>query len=195
MIRRGFLFLLLLMLLLTPISVSVFAFPQQAQNDAQTVDKTTPRNTTENVGTDKAEDAAKSQDNGSGLGNDQPMMPEADTVSFMKSLMALTFVLGLIFFTAYLFKKFTGIKGTGFRGNRVPINLFGTFPLGDKKFLAVVEISGKMFFLGITPSSINMLSPLDIPLPDPSTESPGGDASFENIFKKAKSLLQQRGDK
>ena len=48
-----------------------------------------------------------------------------DSYSFVRSLMALSFVLGLIFLATYFFKKITGMKTVGgYRargGNRVPI--------------------------------------------------------------------------
>jgi flagellar protein FliO/FliZ len=117
-------------------------------------------------------------------------LPEDEAVSFMKSLMALTFVLGLIFLSAYLFKRITGIKGGGLRSNRVAINMVGNLPLGDKRFMAVVEIQGKLFLVGITPNSIEMLSELDIQMPEgPEPDKNGGE--FENIFKKARTLLQK----
>ena len=52
-------------------------------------------------------------------GQPVPALPDSDSISFVKSLMALCFVLGLIFLVAYFFKRFTGMKATGFRTSRV----------------------------------------------------------------------------
>jgi len=117
-------------------------------------------------------------------------LPDTDSISFIKSLMALSFVLGLIFLAAYFFKKVTGMKGTGSRTNRVPIHMVGHMPLGEKKFLSIVEIQGKHYFIGITPTNINMLSQLELEIPEDQLQ-PDGDGDFENIFEKARTLLQK----
>lgn len=118
-----------------------------------------------------------------------PEMPLNDSFSFIQSLMALSFVLGLIFLAAYFYKKLTGIKSPGLRKSQVSINMVGNMPLGDKKFLSVVEIGGKHYFIGITQNSINMLSELqlDFPAPQGGTE----EEPFESIFQKAKVLLNK----
>ena len=119
----------------------------------------------------------------------KPDLPE--TVSFFQTLMALSFVLGLIFLSAYLYKKFTGMKTGNIRSNRVAITPVGSLPLGEKKFLSVVEIEGQYYFIGITPNNITMLSRLDLELPDEPEDNEQGD--FGSIFRKAKNLLQQGG--
>jgi flagellar protein FliO/FliZ len=121
-------------------------------------------------------------------------LPDSESISFLKSLMALTFVLGLIFMVAYLFKKFTGLKTAGFKGNRVPISMVGHLPLGEKKFLSIVEIQDKHYFIGITPDSVKLLTPLDLDVPkeEPTSKEEG---DFENIFQKARQLLNTRGKK
>ena len=121
-----------------------------------------------------------------------PGFPMSDSYSFVKSLMALMFVLGLIFLAAYLFKKFMGINTSGLRTNRVPIHMVGNLPLGDKKFLSIVEIQGKHYFIGISPGSINLLSELDLEMPQ-ETGTPGNEGhGFESILRKARSLLNNR---
>lgn len=120
-----------------------------------------------------------------------------DTYSFVRSLMALSFVLGLIFLATYFFKKITGVKtGGGYRarGNRVPIRQVGTMPLGEKKFLSIVEIQDKHYFIGITPNSINMLSEIQLNLEDTavSGEDEGREAgSFASVLHRAKELLNK----
>lgn len=116
-------------------------------------------------------------------------MPIDGSATFLQSLAALTFVLGMIFLTAYLYKRFTGIRTRGFGGNRIPIHMVGTMALGEKRFLSIVEIQGRHYFLGVTQNSVNMLSELDLDLPEePPVESSG---DFESIFKKARVLLQK----
>jgi flagellar biosynthetic protein FliO len=127
-------------------------------------------------------------ESGTPQGN-MPEIPNSDSFSFIQSLMALSFVLGLIFLAAYFFKKVTGIRSTGLRKSQVPINVVGNMPLGDKKFLSVVEISGKHYFIGITQNSINLLSELQLDFP--ASEGEAEEEAFESIFHKAKVLLNK----
>jgi flagellar protein FliO/FliZ len=110
--------------------------------------------------------------------------------SFAQLLMALFFVLGLIFFATYLFKKWSGFKTQSFKTNRVPIHVLGHTPLGERKFLSVVEVNGEFFFLGITAQSINLVSRLDLKADELETNQENS-ASFENIFIKVRSLLKK----
>lgn len=124
------------------------------------------------------------------------VMPMGDSYSFIRSIMALSFVLGLIFLAAYFFKKITGLKSYGgfnTRRNRVAIQQVGTMPLGDKKFLSVIEIQGKHYFIGITQTSINMLSEIQL---EPETvrepvEEANEAGSFASVLHKAKELLNK----
>ncbi len=121
--------------------------------------------------------------------SDRSDLSHMSDLSFIKTLTALTFVLGLIFLAAYLYKKFAGIKTPGLHTRRVPIQMVGYLPLGEKRFLSVVEILGKHYFLGISQDSINMLSELH---PDFSRESSSEkeEQNFETIFDKARQLLK-----
>ena len=116
-------------------------------------------------------------------------LPANDSISFFKSFMALMFVLGLIFLAAYIYKRVMGVKTGVFNRHKVPIRMIGMLPLGDKKFLAVVDIQGKQFFIGISHESINLISRLQLDLPDSDAEEHPGE--FENIFKKALLLLNK----
>ncbi len=161
----------------------------------------TPEKTgqTGEAGTVKVNDSGSESESAKGKQADLEM-PMGDTYSFFRSLMALSFVLGLIFLATYFFKKITGMK-TGAagraRGNRVPINQVGALPLGEKRFLSVVEIGGKHYFIGITPNSINMLSEIQLDPGDTAepTEEEGREAgaagSFSSVLFRAKELLNK----
>jgi flagellar biosynthetic protein FliO len=136
-------------------------------------------------------------DTGNNLaGPSEVEMPLGDSYSFIRSIMALSFVLGLIFLAAYFFKKITGLKSYGgfnSRKNRVVIQQVGTRPLGDKKFLSVIEIQGKHYFIGITQTSINMLSEIQLE-PEFHREADEGvdeGGSFASVLHKAKELLNK----
>jgi len=116
-------------------------------------------------------------------------LPMNDSVSFFRSLMALLFVLGLIFLTTWFYKKFMGIKTSGYKGNRIPIRMMGTLPLGDRKFLSIVEVQGKHYFLGISQESVQLLDKLELNPEEIIPEERGGD--FESVFAKARMLLQK----
>lgn len=117
-----------------------------------------------------------------------PEIPGNDAVSFLKTLMALAFVLGLIFLATYLFKKLTGLGGSTLRHNAIPINLISNRSLGDKKFLALVEIQDSFFLIGITQTSINLISQLPLQLPEEPVDKGKGQA-FETFFDKAREML------
>jgi flagellar biogenesis protein FliO len=121
----------------------------------------------------------------------EQQMPLNDSYSFLKSLMALCFVLGLIFLATYIFKKITGMKTHGFGGlgrGRVPIHPVSSMPLGDKKFLSIVEIQGKHYFLGITQDSINLLAELQLEMDN---EPVADNENFPSILERAKQLLNR----
>lgn len=143
-----------------------------------------------------SQEQAKEQPVKSAGENTQTVMPEQqmpfnDSYSFLKSLMALCFVLGLIFLATYAFKKITGLKTHGFGGlgrGRVAIHPVTSMPLGDKKYLSIVEIQGKHYFLGITQNSINLLAELQLETDnEPATEN----ESFPSILDQARQLLNR----
>ncbi len=141
----------------------------------------------------QVQDSTGKAGNAKGKTNPISEMPMDDSISFLKSLMALTFVLGLIFLATYLFKKLSGVKGMGFRTNRVPMHMIGYLPLGEKRFLSIVEIQGNHYFIGVSQDSIRLLSRLDLDLTEMTAGEEGRD--FDSIFKKARALLQNRGKK
>jgi flagellar biosynthetic protein FliO len=183
-------FLIILIVLFIGISLST-SFSLEENKEAEKVEssnKIANSTTIENVKVNSEDDAIVGGDKGE---SEVSGLPISNSFSFLKSLMALTFVLGLIFLTAYLFKKITGIKTAGVRSHRVPIHMVGNLPLGDKKFLSIVEIQGKHYFLGISQGSINLLSKLDLDLPQQDEEN-DADHDFLDIFKKARSLLKNQ---
>lgn len=124
-------------------------------------------------------------------------MPMSDSLSFIKTLMALCFVLGMIFLATYFFKKITGLKTAGLGKGQVQIHQVSSMPLGDKKFLSIVEIQGKYYFLGITQNAVNLLSELQLDLENENKENgrektgQGAGLDFASILHKAKELLNK----
>lgn len=186
--------LLLLILIITLISPTSLTGTQENSKQDNSKQKKLEQDNPEEENTAKQQPGKSNDDSTLNLkpdtGHTVPDMPDSDSISFLKSLMALSFVLGLIFLAAFLFKRFTGMKATGFRTHRVPISMVGNFPLGEKRFLAVMEIQDKHYFIGITQTSINLLSQLDLDLEEISQDEP---KDFENIFQKARILLGTSG--
>jgi flagellar biosynthetic protein FliO len=87
-------------------------------------------------------------------------LPAADSFYLLKMMMAFAFVLGLIFLSAYLFKRINLLGGKRSGRKKSAIQLLATTSLGDKKFLAVVQVKEKQFFLGVTTQAITMLAEL-----------------------------------
>lgn len=83
---------------------------------------------------------------------------------FVKAVLTLGFFLGLLLVCAYAIKLYmsrrsgTGASaGTGQEG-AATVKVLHSSALGAKKNLAIVDVAGEVLVLGITPSSINMLT-------------------------------------
>lgn len=181
--KRTIILITVLIVVCVGMSVSAMAMAQTGAPLQEQAQQQPVKNAAENAGTDK------------GTGNILPeqQMPLNDSYSFLKSLMALCFVLGLIFLATYFFKKITGLKTHGFGGlgrGRVTIHPVSSMPLGDKKFLSIVEVQGKHYFLGITQDSINLLAELH--LETQNENDPAADnENFPSILDRARQLLNR----
>ncbi|MFT4579058.1 MAG: flagellar biosynthetic protein FliO [Nitrospinales bacterium] len=77
--------------------------------------------------------------------------------SGMKMVSMFAVVLGLIFLIFFGFKKYV-LKNTAFGGGNKLVNVLGTWFLGPKKNIALVEVAGEVLVLGISQDSITLLS-------------------------------------
>ena len=66
-------------------------------------------------------------------------------------------VLGLIFLIFFGFKKYV-LKNTAFGGGNKLVNVLGTWFLGPKKNIALVEVAGEVLVLGMSQDNITLLS-------------------------------------
>lgn len=86
---------------------------------------------------------------------------------FVKAVLTLGFVLGLLIVSVYALRLYmnrrtgAGGSGAGKAHSAQPVQVLHTSAIGSKKTLAIVEVAGEVLVLGITPSSINMLSKLE----------------------------------
>lgn len=77
--------------------------------------------------------------------------------SGMKMLSMFALVLGLMFLIFFGFKKYV-LKNTAFGGGNKLVNVLGTWFLGPKKNIALVEVAGEVLVLGISQENITLLS-------------------------------------
>ena len=77
--------------------------------------------------------------------------------SGMKMISMFAVVLGLMFLIFFGFKKYV-LKNTAFGGGNKLVSVLGTWFLGPKKNIALVEVAGEVLVLGISQENITLLS-------------------------------------
>jgi flagellar biogenesis protein FliO len=77
--------------------------------------------------------------------------------SGLKMISMFAVVLGLMFLIFFGFKKYV-LKNTAFGGGNKMVNVLGTWFLGPKKNIALVEVAGEVLVLGMSQDSITLLS-------------------------------------
>ena len=77
--------------------------------------------------------------------------------SGLKMISMFAVVLGLMFLVFFGFKKYV-LKNTAFGGGNKLVNVLGTWFLGPKKNIALVEVAGEVLVLGISQENITLLS-------------------------------------
>ncbi|MCL1124372.1 flagellar biosynthetic protein FliO [Shewanella surugensis] len=85
---------------------------------------------------------------------------DPSSISSLASMFGgLVVVLLIIFFLAYLVKRFNLAPNS----NSV-IKTIATSPLGQKEKLMIVEVEGRQYLLGVTPHQVNLIDKLDTPI-------------------------------
>ena len=77
--------------------------------------------------------------------------------SGMKMISMFAVVLGLMFLIFFGFKKYV-LKNTAFGSGNKLVNVLGTWFLGPKKNIALVEVAGEILVLGMSQDNITLLS-------------------------------------
>jgi flagellar protein FliO/FliZ len=77
--------------------------------------------------------------------------------SGLKMISMFALVLGLMFLVFFGFKKYV-LKNTAFGGGNKLVNVLGTWFLGPKKNIALVEVAGEILVLGMSQENITLLS-------------------------------------
>ena len=86
---------------------------------------------------------------------------------FVKAILTLAFVLGLLLVSVYAIRLYMGRRagteqnGGGRPGNAPPVKVLFSSGIGSKKNLAIVDVAGEVLVLGITQTSINLLTKID----------------------------------
>ncbi len=113
-------------------------------------------------------DNAKSTTQAQMLVNPSPVNPSAvdkagtdpsSIASLASMLGGLVVVLLIIFFLAYLVKRFNLAPNS----NGV-IKTIAASPLGQKEKLMIVEVEGRQYLLGVTPHQVNLIDKLETPI-------------------------------
>ena len=82
----------------------------------------------------------------------------------VKAVLTLAFVLGLIGVSLYALRYWMKKGGmAGATKRRAPVRVLTTTFLGNKRNLTIVEVTGEILVLGITPTSITFLTKIEDP--------------------------------
>jgi flagellar protein FliO/FliZ len=111
------------------------------------------------------------------------------SVSMLKLLAALLFVVGLIFVSAWVFRRFNGARLPRRGAGRLAMRVAASLPLGERRYLTVVEVEERRFLLGVAPQSISMLAELPAPAPGAVSEPPAGE--FAALLEKARRAFRR----
>lgn len=101
--------------------------------------------------------------------------------SWLRMSLALGFVIGLVFLSAWLLKRISAGRMIGGLSARGGIKILDKTSLGDKRYLMVVRVEGKYLLLGVTQQSVSLVSEL----PQYTLQEEEKEPLFERIFHAA----------
>lgn len=103
----------------------------------------------------------------------------------IKAIIPLVIMIGLLYGVLYFVKRYTLPIG-GKKLKAVKISVLSAQAIMPKKYLSVVQVQGKVFLLGISEHSVNLIKELDpIELEDnDDSETPLAKTNFTDILKK-----------
>lgn len=102
----------------------------------------------------------------------------------VRSLLTLVLVLGLMGILLYALKYFMRASKGGKNGAFKPMKVLSTSFMGQKKNVAIVDVAGEILVLGITQSSITLLTKIEEPQAKEELRKMNGAGTrpFLNIF-------------
>lgn len=89
-----------------------------------------------------------------------------DVTYILQAFVSLALVIGLIYLSAYIYKKLTNVTSKKINNTKDEIidknklNIISSLPLGSNKSLCVVEINGKTLLLGVCEQNISLIKEL-----------------------------------
>lgn len=97
----------------------------------------------------------------------ETMSHETGMPSLLNLIVSMVLVIGMIYVTGWIYNKLNivnrdklaKINSKGIDSNR--FNVIQTMPLGQQRHLYSIEMNGKVFLIGSTPSHINVLKEFD----------------------------------
>jgi len=115
-------------------------------------------------------------------------LPLSDSISVFKLVLSLAFVLGLVLVSAYFLRRWQGARIAGSGMGSAGLAVISSLPIGDRKYLMVIQVGGRCLLLGVTPQTISMLS--EVELTQDFESQPGED--FAGLFRKLCSLGKKK---
>lgn len=112
------------------------------------------------------------------------MAVSAQTPDFLRMIMSLIIVLGVIFFLAFIVKR---LKITP--ASQKNIRSVANLSIGPKERVVIVEVNDEQFMIGVTSQNVNLLHKLDKPIDtsNDNSESANVPLTIQSLFKKGKS--------
>ena len=89
-----------------------------------------------------------------------------DVTYILQAFLSLALVIGLIYLSAYIYKKLTNVTSKKINNtkdeliDKNKLNIISSLPLGSNKSLCIVEINGKTLLLGVCEQNISLIKEL-----------------------------------
>lgn len=89
-----------------------------------------------------------------------------DVTYILQAFLSLALVIGLIYLSAYIYKKLTNVTSKKINNTKDELidknnlNIISSLPLGSNKSLCIVEINGKTLLLGVCEQNISLIKEL-----------------------------------
>lgn len=120
-----------------------------------------------------------------------------DVTYIIQAFMSLALVIGLIYLSAYIYKKITNMTSKKINNTKDEIidknklNIISSLPLGSNKSLCVVEVNGKTLLLGVCEQNISLIKELnqDESIPESKNQNVQKEQTLKNKDDKEENTL------
>jgi len=108
-----------------------------------------------------------------------------ESTDIFRLILPLLIISIMLFGVLWLVRRYSA-PGKGRQNSKISISVVSTFQLMPKKFLSLVKVEDKIFLLGISEHSINLIKELDIDQENLESISEGRENNnFVDFFKSA----------